>query len=80
MPFAGAHELRGECGRASASSLEARAVVPPRSGPWTGDLLSEECVGGFAESRRSGIDAAGALRRAVAVEYRPRLLRAEKLG
>jgi hypothetical protein len=38
-----AHGLRGECGRGqSASSLEARAVVPPRSGPGTAELLLEE--------------------------------------
>ena len=57
MPFARAHELRGECGRASASSLEAARADPPGSGPRTGELLLEESVGEYAESR---IDAAAA--------------------
>ena len=46
----------GRAGQASASSLEARAD-PPRSGPQTDERLLEESVGGYAESRRSGIDA-----------------------
>ena len=50
---------RGQ-GRASASSLEARARSPPRSGLRTGELLLEESVGGYAESRRSVIEDANA--------------------